>query len=223
MPHSLKPEAETEAEQPHRPRDKRDRKATEEAIVAAFEAVLLRDGVQGLGVNAVAHEAGVNKVLIYRYFGGFPGLASEWAKESSFWPTELELIGTDEASFAKLEVRDRVVSVLREYMTSVRSRPLTVEVLAGELLSPNDTTKALSDAMIRPGRGVADYIELDKLDEDISERVWRLIYIVSALTAFFSIRERNNPTFLGVDLSDDESWDLIRDIVGDVAQAYLKD
>ena len=30
-----------------RPRDKRDRKATEEAIVSAFETVLLRDGVQG--------------------------------------------------------------------------------------------------------------------------------------------------------------------------------
>ena len=34
--------------------NKRDRKVTEDKIVAAFERVLLRDGMQGLGVNAVA-------------------------------------------------------------------------------------------------------------------------------------------------------------------------
>jgi AcrR family transcriptional regulator len=84
----------SEVEKP-RARDKRDRKGTEEAIVAAFEAVLLRDGVAGLGVNAVANEAGVNKVLIYRYFQDLPGLARHWASISSFWPSELELIGND--------------------------------------------------------------------------------------------------------------------------------
>ena len=96
-----------EAEKP-RARDKRDRKATEEAIVAAFEAVLLRDGVPGLGVNAVAQEAGVNKVLIYRYFKDLPGLARHWANASSFWPSALELIGNDPDAFASLPVRERV-------------------------------------------------------------------------------------------------------------------
>ena len=83
-----------------RPRDKRDRKATEEIIINAFETVLLRDGVIGLGVNAVAQEAGVNKVLIYRYFQDLPGLARHWASNSSFWPDEMELIGNDPDAFA---------------------------------------------------------------------------------------------------------------------------
>ncbi len=201
----------------------RDRRATEEVIVAAFEAVLLRDGVQGLGVNAVAQEAGVNKVLIYRYFGGFPGLAEHWAKTSSFWPSELELIGNDPDEFAKLSVRERVITVLGNYMDAVRGRPLTVEALAGELLSPNDTTRALSEAMVRPGKGVGDYIQLEKADKDISERVWRMIFITAALTAFFSIRERNNPEYLGLDFSEDETWDFVRDIVAEIATSYLKD
>lgn len=201
----------------------RDRKATEEAIVAAFESVLLRDGVQGLGVNAVAQEAGVNKVLIYRYFGGFPGLAEHWAKASSFWPSELELIGNDAESFARLEVTERVIKVLGNYMQAVRARPLTVEVLAGELLSPNDTTRALSEGMVRPGRGVGEYVQLETADHDISERVWRMIFITAALTAFFSIRERNNPEFLGLNFAEDDTWDMVRDIVSDIAGTYLKE
>jgi len=83
-----------------RRKDKRDRPATEQAILDAFEVVLERDGVLGLG--AVANEAGVNKVLIYRYFGDFPGLAKRWADESAIWPSALELIGNDPEAFAKL-------------------------------------------------------------------------------------------------------------------------
>jgi AcrR family transcriptional regulator len=202
---------------------KRDRKATEASIVKAFETVLLRDGVQGLGVNAVAQEAGVNKVLIYRYFKDFPGLARHWSENSSFWPSELELIGGDPDAFAKLEVRDRVIEVLGHYIDGIRSRPRTVETLAGELINSNDTTKALVDGIVRPGRGVDKYIELEAAEPDITDRVYKIIFLTSALTAFFAVRERNNPNFLGYDLTQDESWDYIRESIQEITRAYLKD
>jgi AcrR family transcriptional regulator len=113
--------------------NKRDRKVTEDKIVAAFERVLLRDGMQGLGVNAVAEEAAVNKVLIYRYFQGLPGLAKHWASHSTFWPTDTELIGNDPEAFAELPVIDRVSTVLCNYLDAIRSRPRTVQLLAGRL------------------------------------------------------------------------------------------
>ena len=50
-----------------------------------------------------------------------------------------------------------------------------------------------------------------------------MIFVVSALTAFFTVRERNNPDFLGFDLTDDESWDFLRDTISEIAAAYLKD
>ena len=204
-------------------RDKRNRKATEEAIVNAFEALLLRDGVAGLGVNAVAQEAGVNKVLIYRYFQDMPGLARHWATNSSFWPSELELIGNDPDAFAELTVRERVRTVLCNYVDAIRSRPCTVEMLAGELMSPTETTKALAAGMARPGRGVSDFVQLESADKDLGEHVWRLIYMVNAVTAFLAIRERNNPNYMGLDMSDDESWQFVRDTVTGLADSYLKE
>jgi AcrR family transcriptional regulator len=206
-----------------RPRDKRDRKATEEAIVSAFEAVLLRDGVAGLGVNAVAHEAGVNKVLIYRYFGDLAGLARHWASNSSFWPSELELIGNDPEAFARLTVTERVRSVLCNYIDAIRARPRTIEMLAGELISPNDITRALSDGMVGPGKGVGDYIKLETAGRDIEDQVWKLIYLVNTVTAYMAIRERSNPLYLGFDLTDDDAWTFLRDTVAEVTDKYLKD
>ncbi|MGI9291318.1 MAG: TetR/AcrR family transcriptional regulator, partial [Gammaproteobacteria bacterium] len=185
--------------------------------------VLLREGVAGLGVNAVAQEAGVNKVLIYRYFHDLPGLARHWASNSSFWPSALELIGNDPEAFEKLEVRQRVIQVLCHYMDSIRSRPRTVEMLAGELITSNPTTRALVEGLVRPGRGVNEFIKLDTADKDISDRVYKLIFVVSALTAFMSVRERNNPDFLGFDLTQDDSWEFLRNTVTEMATAYLKD
>ena len=208
---------------PHKDRaNKRDRKATEQAILAAFEAVLLREGVQGLGVNAVAQEAGVNKVLIYRYFQDFPGLARQWVSNGSFWPSELELIGDDPAAFEKKEVQDRVCEVLLNYLDGIRARPRTVEMLAGEMMNPTDLTRALQDGMVQPGKGVGDYIKQESIDQDISDKVWGLIYLVSALTTFLTVRERSNPQFLGLDLSDEETWKFLRKTIADISISYLK-
>lgn len=204
-----------------KPRDKRDRRSTEEAIVRAFEAVLLREGVEGLGVNAVAQEAGVNKVLIYRYFGDLPGLARQWVSDSTFWPTALELIGNDEQAFAKLPVRERMRTVLVNYIDAIRSRPQTVEMLAAELMAPSEITRAFSDALVRPGKGVADFINLDDAESDLRDRIWDLIYMVNGMASYLAIRERNNPTYLGMDLHDDESWDYLRDTVAKIADSYL--
>ncbi len=53
---------------------KRDRGATEERVLDAAAELLARDGAAALGVNALAKEAGCDKQLIYRYFGGLDGV-----------------------------------------------------------------------------------------------------------------------------------------------------
>jgi len=58
----------------------RSRAATEARLMEAAGDVLVRDGFAGLGVNAVAREAGCDKQLIYRYFGGLDGLATALCK-----------------------------------------------------------------------------------------------------------------------------------------------
>jgi len=204
-------------------KDKRNRQSTEELIVGAFEAVLLREGVEGLGVNAVALEAGVNKVLIYRYFGGLAGLAGHWVANSTFWPTPIELIGNDPDAFEKLTVRERMRTVLCNYVDAIRARPQTVEMLAAELMAPSEITRAFADALVRPGQGVAEFIKLDEADTDLSDRIWNLIFMVNGLAAYLAIRERNNPTYLGMDLNEDESWQYLRDTVADIADRYLAD
>lgn len=59
--------------------DARSRSGTEARLVDAAGEVLIREGFQSFGVNAVAREAGCDKQLIYRYFGGLDGLVTALA------------------------------------------------------------------------------------------------------------------------------------------------
>ena len=205
-----------------RNREKRDRKSTHNTIIAAFETVLLRDGVSGLGINAVAQEAGVNKVLIYRYFGDLAGLARRWSSSSSFWPSEQELIGNDPEAFARLTVEDRVRTVTRNYFDAIRERPLTVELLVAELMNPTDITRALADGMAKPGTAVGDFIRLDESGRDLTEQVWKITLLVNSITAYLAIRQRSNPMYFGHDLTTDESWAYFRATVDELTARFLK-
>lgn len=66
----------------------RDRESTEKAILSAAKQLLAEDGFPSFGVNAIARQAGCDKQLIYRYFGGLEGLAdaigAELADQLSF-------------------------------------------------------------------------------------------------------------------------------------------
>ncbi|MBK7457943.1 MAG: helix-turn-helix transcriptional regulator [Betaproteobacteria bacterium] len=53
--------------------------------------MLARDGFGAVGVNAIARQAGVDKVLIYRYFDGLPALLRAWGESGRFWPRVADL------------------------------------------------------------------------------------------------------------------------------------
>jgi TetR/AcrR family transcriptional regulator, mexJK operon transcriptional repressor len=66
---------------PGRPPDPEKRRA----ILAATRAVFLRAGAGGLSIEAVALDAGVSKVTIYKQFGDRAGLLSELVGAESDW------------------------------------------------------------------------------------------------------------------------------------------
>lgn len=87
----------------------------------------MRDGVSGAGVNAVAHAAGVDKVLIYRYFGGGEGLLSALAAERAPLPDLLAASRRETTLHAALRA-----AILAE-LDAVRGSTLACRLAAWEL------------------------------------------------------------------------------------------
>lgn len=65
----------------------RNKERTKKVLIEAVGKILLEEGYHKIGVNKVAKKAGVDKKLIYRYFGGLDFLLHSYFREKDFWTT----------------------------------------------------------------------------------------------------------------------------------------
>lgn len=184
----------------------RDRAETERTLVTAVGRVLARDGFASLGVNAIAREAGVDKVLIYRYFGGLPELLSAYAESADFWPLIEEILGGDGSDLLALPPPERASIVLVRLLEALRKRPQTIEILAWEAVQRNALTEALSRKREAWGLAISDRLSPEGDDEDLLARTALLV----AGFQYLLIRSRVFPAYSGVDLASEEGWGRIR-------------
>ena len=197
----------------------RDREATKARLLAAVGVVLARDGFGALGVNAVAKEAGVDKVLLYRYFGGLPELLREWGASGRFWPTVTELLSDEPAAFLALPAAERYARFFEHFIDGLRERPLTLEVLAAEIVERNGLTAILESerqawgeeaSRLLGGREFASRPELQGLT-----------LLLVAGVQYLLVRSRKIRVFGSVDLGSDEGWAELKAAVRAMALALL--
>ena len=141
----------------------RDRAATEERLLDACEKLLLSHGPDGIGVNNVVQEAGVGKQLLYRYFDDLPGLVTAWLERRANWPTVDELVGDDRGAFDNLGYTDKVKLIQRNYLETLRRRPVIMRVMASELMHPSEVTAVLERSSDKLGR------ELNQILSDLDD------------------------------------------------------
>jgi AcrR family transcriptional regulator len=175
----------------------RDRDATRGRLLQAASRLLARKGFGELGVNAVAREAGVDKVLVYRYFGGLPELLGALAERPEFWP----VTAADPGAAGDPESWGR--AMLIGLFRGLRARPLTAEALRWELVERNQLTDRMAEARERTGLEALAHAPLDpalaaRLD------VPAVAALLSAGLIYLVLRSKTADAFLGVDLRGDE-------------------
>ncbi len=130
----------------------KSRLQTEQRILDAVGQLLLEQGYPAVGVNAVARRAGCDKVLIYRYFGGFDELLLAFAETSELWWEVDEIMPESAAQCAAIALPDYLETLLGRYVKALEARPLALEIMAWEMSAQNNLTGAL--ARTRSERGM---------------------------------------------------------------------
>ena len=181
--------------------------------------MLARDGFGAIGVNAVAREAGVDKVLIYRYFGGLPELLATWGASGRFWPPVHELLGDDPAAFHALPIAERYARFFEHFIDELRRRPLTVAVLAGEVNERNELTAILEAEREQWGEEAARVLG----GAPWADRPWLqgVTLLLVAGVQHLLLRSRRIRVFGGIDIQSDAGWDELKRSLRALAQAVL--
>lgn len=187
----------------------RDRKQTRMNILAAVGRLLARSGFREIGVNSIAREAEVDKVLIYRYFGGISELLKAFAEESDFWPEMQELEPGVGATPAGMTEAERAQFVMLSFGRALRKRPLTQEIMRWELLERNELTDAL--ARYREAQGVTLFQGFEGV-EDIDIRAAGSL-LAAGLT-YLILRSKTADVYNGLQLNSEEDWARIERAAG---------
>lgn len=193
----------------------RDRAATEERILGAVGEVLVRDGFGGVGVNAIAKQAGVDKVLIYRYFGGLPELLRVWGHSGRFWPRVDELLGADPRALLALPAAERYARFFEHFIDALRARPLTLELLAAEVVQRNELTAILEAEREAWGEEASRVLG----GPELARQPWMqgVTLLLVAGVQYLLVRARHIRLFGGLDLRSDASWDQLKRSVRELA------
>lgn len=181
------------------------RQATEDVLLDALEAVLLRDGLRNLTVNAVVEAAGVGKPLLYRYFGDLAGLVRAWGDRRGLW-ADLAAQGEPPSRHAtgdpafRAQVADELVGVA-DYL---RDHPVSVEFLAEELSANTDLSEAFAAARAEHRRPFLRTMLADPRYLRRDNR--RLIVVLSAAVTYLAMRAARSPSFMGLRLDTEAGW-----------------
>ena len=197
----------------------RNRPETTARILGAVGEVLARDGFGALGVNAVAKHACVDKVLIYRYFGGMPELLKAWGESGRFWPRVEELLGDDAAAFMKLPLAERYARFFEHFIDGLRARPLTLEIMAAELSERNELTAILETEREEWGEHAGRLLGGDEWLKRPALRGVTLLLVAGV--QYLLVRSRTIRLFGGLDIRSDRDWDALKAALRDLAQTLF--
>ncbi len=196
----------------------RNKEDTKSRILQAVGTLLAESGFSSLGINAIAREAGVDKVLIYRYFTDLPTLLRAFGQEANFLSSTS--VPTDFDQLKSLP--DMLSYALIYYQKELRDRPITQEIIRWDLLEDNELTKELIDVREKARVARTDFF-YDKFDIPADQDVTALITLLGSGITYLILRSKDRPTYAGLDFSTEDGWQRLETIVSKIVHAVVKD
>ena len=175
-------------------------------ILEAVAAIIARDGLAGIGINALARQAGCDKVLIYRYFGDLDGVHSAFAAQSDFWWTvEAMTAGIDPSRTSPAAA---LKMILRRHAEALRARPVTLAVLAAETVERTRLVVALETVRERRSLELAGWMDRHfRLPADLDAAA--VVMLLGVAINYLALRGRNIRVMAGVAIRTGRDWQRI--------------
>jgi AcrR family transcriptional regulator len=191
----------------------RSRLRTEQRILDAVGSLLLEQGYPAVGINAIARQAGCDKVLIYRYFGGFDELLLAFAETTTLWWEVDEIISESAEDCTAIPLHEYLQTLLDRYVAALESRPLTLEIMAWEMSAQNNLTDALARARGERGmelvKRIRSYYHQPNID------IGGILGVFGAAINYLVIRTRKQSRQYKT-----EEWWRLQQTIARLLQAY---
>jgi AcrR family transcriptional regulator len=191
----------------------RSRLQTEQRILDAVGTILLEQGYPAVGINAIARQAGCDKVLIYRYFGGFDELLLVFAETTTLWWEVDEIINETATECAGIALPEYLQTLLSRYVTALEARPMALEIMAWEMSAQNNLTNTL--ARTRGERGMELVKRIRTFYHQPNIDIGGILGVFGAAINYLIIRTRKQSQQYKT-----EEWWRLQQTIAKLLQAY---
>lgn len=179
----------------------RDREATEKRLLDTIGQMIAEEGFEKIGVNAIAAQSGVSKILIYRYFGSVEGLMAAYIRQNDFWlnfPLEMP-DREDLPSFVK--------QMFQGQIEQLRNNPTLKRLYRWELSCNNDMIVKLREQREKVGISLVE--KVSQLTGQPQEEIAAMASLVTASITYLVMLEDFCPVYNGIPLNEDSGWEQI--------------
>ncbi len=192
----------------------KNREQTEEKILEAVGSIIENQGFEKVGINAIATEAGVSKMLIYRYFGGVEELIAQYLIQKDYWAN------TDAAMINPEAVGDSIKSMFRRQVEQLRNDITLRRLYRWELFTDNQNIRQLRNR--REENGCRLIKMVSALTGCPDAQVAALASILSASISYLALLEDQCQSYNGICLQTDEGWNQLMQGIEMIIDLWIK-
>lgn len=178
----------------------RNKEQTRQKLLAAVDKILTTKGFAALKVNDIAKVAGLDKKLIYNYFGGKDQLIDEYLKLKDFWSN----VKGEQAS---VPISNGGAAFVEEMVLSqfdyVYKDEAFQKILLWSLSEQREALEKLIEAQEANGEMLLQGIT-DPHFGDCSNRFRAIMAVIISGTYYLDLFAKyNGTTFCGIDVNDE--------------------
>lgn len=188
----------------------RNKERSKKKFLDAVGKILKTKGYAGLKVNDIATVAGVDKKMIYTYFGGMDGLMDEYIRSKDYWSNV-----TTEKMMPDMESGGRLFTeamLLEQYDYVFKNKELQ-KLLLWRLSESRKSLTKMTNAQEENGEGLFKFIIEPHFGERTQDFRAITAIIISGLYYLNMYSSLNGSVFCGIDLSTEEGRDKIKKAV----------
>lgn len=184
----------------------RDKERSKQRFLNAVGEILTGEGYASLKINHIAEVAGLDKKLIYNYFGGLDELLDEYLLTRDFWAAadrKTEEIDMPDGG------RDFTAHMLKMQYRQLSENPELQKIILWRLSEQRNSLTKLLEEQEKTGEALFSGIT-DPYFGDKSQQYRAVAVILVSSIYYLTLHMQNNKgTFCGIDLHTDEGRKLI--------------
>ncbi|WP_260200473.1 TetR/AcrR family transcriptional regulator [Cruoricaptor ignavus] len=189
-------------------------------MLNAVGKILKSKGYQGLQVTKIATAAGVDKKLIYDYYGSVDKLINEYLKQRDYWNSVSELVETTDINDGG-KVLAKVL--LSGQFDELKKNKELQKIILWELSESKSALRKLADEREAAGEEMFASIT-DRYFGSEAKKFRALMAILVSSSYYLNLHaDFNGSAFCGLDLKDDEDRNVVKGVISEMIDMFFKE